>query len=369
MKIVHVTKYFSGSGGIESYTRSACKAAIRAGHKVSIICSSGTKKYSRRLEQGMEIIELPELATAMNAPITNPMIKFLESLRPDIIHLHIPNPWAELNVFLYKIIHRKTKIIATYHSDVVPYGPIMNLASSLRFFYLLPSMNFLCDKIIATSPNYVAGSLALRMSKGKVHIIPIGVDIEKFKPGKNTGRVFTFLFVGRLIPYKGLDVLIKACGILKGSGKRFIVNVVGDGKLYKNLLLSAARAGVKDRIKFMRKVGDSWLPSVYRKSDVFILPSLYRSEAFGLAQLEAMASGKPVISTEIKNSGVSFVNENGVTGIVVKPNDEISLANAMMKLMDDKKLRLKMGASARKRAEKVFDEKNISKRILKIYEY
>ncbi len=368
MKIVHVTKYFSGSGGIESYTRALCKAAIEAGNKVSVVCSSGTKKYFRHFERGLEIIELPELAGIMNAPITKPMIKILGDLQPDVIHLHIPNPWAELNVFTYKFFHNKTKIVATYHSDVIPYNPIMRLASSLRLFYLVPAINLFCDTIIATSRNYVSGSMALGLSKKKVRVIPLGVDTKKFYPANNN-NIFTFLFVGRLIPYKGLEFLIKACGILKGSGKKFVLAVVGDGKLYKKLLSDAVRTGVEDRIKFRRSVTDAQLPSVYRKSDVFVLPSIYRSEAFGLAQLEAMSSGKPVISTEIKGSGVQFVNENGVTGIVVKPMDEIPLANAMMKLMDNKKLRRAMGIKARKRAKKVFDEKNISKQILKIYEY
>ncbi len=367
MRIVHVTKYFSGNGGIESYTRSISKAALAAGHDVHIICASETKKYSESVENGIKVVRLPKISTIMNAPLTRPVGEILEKLRPDVIHLHIPNPWAEINVFLYKLLHPKTKLIATYHSDVIAYSPLMRVLSTLRLTYLIPAMRFFCDRIIATSKNYISGSIALKTVGKKVLIIPLGVDIKNFSPKKTKNKIFTFLFVGRLIPYKGLENLIKACGIVRGSGKRFVLNIVGDGKLYKNLMKSASDAGVKDRVKFLRSVSDPRLPSVYRKCDVFILPSVYKSEAFGLAQLEAMSTGKPVISTDIRGSGVPFVNKNGYTGIVVKPGDEISLANAMMLLMDDKKLRSVMGLNARKRAVSFFNEKKVSRKVMETY--
>ncbi|MBI4168286.1 MAG: glycosyltransferase [Candidatus Aenigmarchaeota archaeon] len=367
MRIVHVTKYFSGNGGIESYTRSISKAALAAGHDVHVICAAKIKKYSEHVENGVKVVRLPKISTIMNAPLTRPVGPVLERLRPDVIHLHMPNPWAEVNVFLYKLSHPKTRLIATYHSDVIAYNPLMRFLSTLRLAYLVPSMGIFCDKIISTSGNYVSGSAALRMLRKKTVIIPLGVDVKTFSPAKTKNKNFTFLFVGRLIPYKGLENLIKACGIVKGSGKKFILNIVGDGKLYQSLRKSASDRGVKDRVKFLRSVSDSRLPSIYRKCDVFILPSVYKSEAFGLAQLEAMSSGKPVISTNIKGSGVPFVNKNGYTGIVVKPRDEISLANAMMLLMDDKKLRLTMGLNARKRAVNFFNEKMISRKVLETY--
>ncbi|MBI4177310.1 MAG: glycosyltransferase [Candidatus Aenigmarchaeota archaeon] len=366
MRIVHITKYFSGNGGIESYTRTVAEAAKKAGHEVHVVCATEKKKYSEMKEGGIGVIKLPEIATMMNAPITGPIVPILGKLKPDVIHLHIPNPWAELNVFLYKLTHPKTRLIVTYHSDVISYNPLMRLFAILRLIYLVPAMNFLCDRVIATSENYVSGSSALRLSKN-VAVIPIGVDTKKFRPGKNRNRRFTFLFVGRLIPYKGLDNLIEACSIVKGSGKNFILNIAGDGRLYSALKKSASLSGVTDRVRFFRNVSDKKLPLVYKQCDVFVLPSVYRSEAFGIAQLEAMASGKPVISTDIAGSGVPFVNKNNVTGIVVRPHDKISLANAMMYMMDNRKLLSKMSKAARCRAVKFFDCRKTSKRILDVY--
>ncbi len=368
MRIVHVTKYFSGNGGIESYTRSISMAALKTGHDVYVVCASETKKYSESIESGIKVIKLPEIATIMNAPITRPVGTTLERLRPDVIHLHIPNPWAEVNVFLYKLSHPKTRLVATYHSDVIAYNPLMRFLSTLRLVYLIPSLNLFCDRIIATSENYISGSVALGMLRKKTVVIPLGVDVKNFSPARTKNKTFSFLFVGRLIPYKGLENLIKACAIVKGSDKNFVLSIVGDGKLYRNLRKAASDAGVGDRVKFFRSVTDSRLPSIYRKCDAFVLPSVYKSEAFGLVQLEAMASGKPVISTNVKGSGVPFVNKNNVTGIVVKPRDEISLANAMMLLMDNKKLRLNMGSNARKRAVNFFDEKKVSQKVMETYE-
>lgn len=367
MKIVHVTKYFSGAGGIESYTRFVSKAAVAEGHEVAVVCSTGNKKYSERYEDKIKIVGLPENASLMNAPITQSMIGVLKKLGPDVIHLHMPNPWAEMNIFLYKMLNPGTRLVATYHSDVISYSPLMKLFSIARFAYLIPSMNVLCDKIIATSENYVRGSLLLTLARRKVKVIPLGVDIKKFAPSNNKNRIFTFLFVGRLIPYKGLEKLIRACNILKLSGKKFVLKIVGSGKLYSSLRKEVSSLGLNAHVKFCTSVSDKELPKMYRGCDVFVLPSVYKSEAFGLAQLEAMSSGKPVVSTKIRGSGVSFVNRDGVTGIVVRPGDEIALANAMMNLMDNNKLRADMGLNARNRAVKLFDQEKISRRIMEIY--
>ena len=125
--------------------------------------------------------------------------------------------------------------------------------------------------------------------------------------------------------------------------------------------------GTEDAVRFLTSVDDNKLPDTYRNCDVFVLPSVYRSEAFGMSQLEAMSCGKPIISTNIHGSGVSFVNKNEFSGIVVTPRDEKALASAMIKLMKNKKLRLRLGANARKRALDIFSEKITNKKVLEIY--
>ncbi len=368
MKIVHVSKYFSGHGGIETYTRTMAAAAAKSGHDVTIICAGKNKKIVREMEGKVGIICLPEIAAIMNAPVTMPVLGLLRGIKPDVIHLHIPNPWAELNAFAYKLLSPRTRLVVTYHSDVVPYSPMMKALAAFRLVYLMPALGLLCDKIISTSKNYAEASLALKAAGKRLEIIPLGVDVDAFRPGIKKGRAFTFLFVGRLIPYKGLEYLLRACKILKLSKKIFRLRIVGGGKLRNELAKAAAALGIGDVVRFLGDVGQKKLVNEYKNCDVFVLPSVYRSEAFGIAQLEAMSSGKPVISTDIKGSGVGFVNKDGVSGVVVKPGDDISLANAMMRLMGNGKLSAAMGANARKRAVSLFNGEKNSKLVLKAYE-
>ncbi len=367
MKIVHISKYFSGHGGIETYTRAISAAAVKAGHDVTIICAGDNKEMVKETEGKIKIIYLPEVATIMNAPLTRPLLRMLGGLKPDIIHLHIPNPWAELNAFAYKLLTPKTRLVVTYHSDVIPYSPLMKALSALRLIYLVPALVLLCDKIISTSNSYADASLALKAAGKRTVIIPLGVDVNAFRPGKKRNNAFTFLFVGRLIPYKGLEYLLKACKILRVGGKRFRLRIVGGGKLRNGLMKMSAALGIGDIVDFAGDVSQKKLIGEYKNCDVFVLPSVYRSEAFGIAQLEAMASGKPVISTSIKGSGVGFVNKNGVSGMVVKPRDDISLANAMMVFMNNGGLVASMGANARKRVVAMFNEEKTSKLVLDTY--
>ncbi len=369
MKIVHITKYFGGVGGVETYTKSIAEAARDKKHDVTIICASESGVRDDKVMDGIRIISLPESVRIMNAPITKPVLPDLFAIKPDIIHLHVPNPWGEVNAFAYKIINPRVKIVVTYHSDVVGYSVLMKTLSFFRTLYLVPSLALLCKRVIATSANYASGSIPLRLSGSKVTIIPLGVDIEKFSPKPRVGGKFEFLFVGRLIPYKGLEYLLKAASILKLSGKKFTIKIVGDGKLKKALEKLSESLNVSDVVKFTGSVSNGKLAGVYQNCDAFVLPSIYKTEAFGISQLEAMASGKPVVSTDIKGSGVSFVNKNNVTGLVVRPKDEIALANAMMKLLDNKKLRVEMGKNARKRAVDVFDGKLAAKRTLAVYDF
>jgi glycosyltransferase involved in cell wall biosynthesis len=368
MKIVHITKYFSGYGGIETYTRSVADAAVKSGYDVTIICAGKNKKITSGRKENVDVISIPETATIMNAPVTMPILSLLRRLKPDVIHLHVPNPWAELNAFAYKMLAPRTRLIVTYHSDVIPYSPLMKTLAVLRLIYLMPALGLLCDKIISTSKNYAEASLALKAAGNRLEIIPLGVNVDAFCPGVKKRGVFTFLFVGRLIPYKGLEYLLKACKILKLSKKKFRMRIVGVGKLRSGLMAMSSALGVKDAVHFLGDIGQKELVNEYRNCDVFVLPSVYRSEAFGTAQLEAMSSGKPVISTAIEGSGVDFANKNGVSGVVVKPRDEISLANAMMRFMDDKKMAVTMGADARKRVVSLFNEEKVSKLVLKTYE-
>ena len=141
----------------------------------------------------------------------------------------------------------------------------------------------------------------------------------------------------------------------------------GVGPLTPKLKELVARLGLEKRINFLGLIKEKDLPAYYQASDIFCLPAISQAEAFGIVQVEAMASGLPVVSTELHN-GVSYVNRDGVSGLIVPPNDSNALAIAINKLLDNDELRNKLAMQARERALKEFSFESMGQRMLKLYE-
>jgi rhamnosyl/mannosyltransferase len=213
----------------------------------------------------------------------------------------------------------------------------------------------MAERIIVSSEKYAKGSGILKPFLGKCVFVPYGVDLKRFGGRKGFLAVPgpVFLFVGRLVEYKGLKYLVRAMRDVEGS-----LVLAGRGPLLPVLRSQAGRLGV--RAYFLPNVSDAELPALYNSCDVFVLPSVSRAEAFGIVQLEAMACGKPVIST------FDFVNQHMKTGIVVPPADVSALAGAMRRLCN-KQLRSRLGARARRRVRKEFQAGMMVDRILRLY--
>jgi glycosyltransferase involved in cell wall biosynthesis len=158
------------------------------------------------------------------------------------------------------------------------------------------------------------------------------------------------LFVGRLVYYKGLDVLLEALRLTV----RARLAIVGVGPLANRLVEQAAQLGVTDRVAFLGAVSAERLRAMYKRARFLVLPSVAPSEAFGMVQLEAMAAGRPVIATDLK-SGVPYVNQHGVTGLIVPPCDSRALAAAMTTLIDNERHALALGQAAQRRVLAEFD--------------
>jgi rhamnosyl/mannosyltransferase len=171
------------------------------------------------------------------------------------------------------------------------------------------------------------------------------------------------LFVGVLRPYKGLDVLLRALSRLPYGH----LTVVGRGPERFPLTGLAARLGLEGRVTFLGQVTDAERRVLMHACDVFVLPSIDRREAFGLAQLEAMACGKPVIASDLE-TGVRFVNRHQETGLLVPPGDAEALAAALGRLLDDENLRVRLGAAAKRRAETEFSAEQMVRSVLGVYE-
>ena len=205
------------------------------------------------------------------------------------------------------------------------------------------------DRILVSSPRYLVTSPWLQPVREKCAVVPLGVDSQRFAPPAEpyAGRP-TLLFVGRLRYYKGLGVLIDALTELQGV--RLLV--AGTGPMESEWRARASQRGVAERVVWLGEVADAELPGVLAAGDVFALPAVARSEAFGTVLLEAMASRRPVVSTEL-GTGTSWVNVHGTTGLVVPPGDPPALARALGTLLSDDGLRRRMGEAghARVRAE------------------
>ncbi len=158
----------------------------------------------------------------------------------------------------------------------------------------------------------------------------------------------TVLFVGRLVPYKGVEFLIRALEDVKAR-----LWIVGTGPLENSLKNLVREKGMADRVVFLGHVSDEDLVAYYHACDVFALPSITNQEMFGLVQLEAMACRKPVISTTVP-TGVPWVNQHGKTGYTVTPGNSAELAHAIQRLLSSREFREEMGAAGRARVEQPF---------------
>jgi rhamnosyl/mannosyltransferase len=168
-------------------------------------------------------------------------------------------------------------------------------------------------------------------------------EIRNTHPGKKI--VFA---LGRMIYYKGFDVLVRAVSQL---GDDTVILLGGSGELQEPLRKLARELGVEHKVDFLGRVSDADLPAYYMAADVFCLPSLMRSEAFGLVMVEAMSFSKPVVATRIPGSGVTWVNVHGETGLNAEPGDAEDLARTLRELLDDPERARAMGAAGRRRFE------------------
>lgn len=278
----------------------------------------------------------------------------------DVIHYHFPWPFMDLVHFATRV---KKPTVVTYHSDIIRQQTLLKLYRPLKWKFLA-DMN----RIVATSPNYLATSDVLAKYKHKVNVIPIGLDKATYpvpSPDKllywreRVGPKF-FLFVGVIRYYKGLHILMEAA-----QGTDYPIVIVGAGPIEAELKTQAAQLGLRN-IHFLGFLQDEDKVALLTLCYGVLFPSHLRSEAFGISLLEGAMYGKPMISSEI-GTGTTFINIADETGLVVPPSNPIALRNAMRYLWENPERVSEMGRLAEARYWEHFTADSMVAGYVKLY--
>ena len=368
MRILHIYKdYAPVLGGIENHIRILAEAQAARGHDMTVLVANPVRRTTVETLNGVRVIKAARWATVASTPISPALFRQTARLKADVAHLHFPHPPGEVANWL---LHPAKATVIAYHSDVV------RQASILRFYKpLMKRVLAKADAIIYGSPP-MKNSVYLQPHAAKLHLIPYGIPLDRFlaePSGAEIDRVQAhypavtsdkskLLFVGRLRYYKGLNVLIEALPNIDAQ-----LLVVGIGPMLEEWQSLAQARGVADKVAWLGEVPDEDLPALYHQSDVFVLPATHTSEAFGLVQVEAMASGVPTICTEL-GTGTSYVTQHEQTGLVVPPNDPHALAEAINRLLADPARRKALGAAARQRAQAEFSVERMIDRVEDLYQ-
>jgi glycosyltransferase involved in cell wall biosynthesis len=366
MNILHVYKdYYPVVGGIENHLRQLAEAQAARGHSVTVLVTGPT--WRTRIEQrgGVRVIFAGRLAAVASTPLSLALPLALRRERPDITHLHFPYPVADAAQALFG---RARRTVISYHSDIVR----RSQKTILRLYApLLRQTLARADAVIAASPAYIVTSPFLAPIAERCTVIPYGIDPARFEAA-DPARVAAIrqeygdrliLFVGHLRYYKGVDYLLEALPQLEAR-----LLLAGDGSAQRRVEVEATarRLGVSERVSFLGRQAEDGLAALYQACDVFALPCTERSEAFGIVQLEAMAAGRPVVSCDV-GTGVAWVNQHEVTGLVAPPRDAAQLAAALGRLLGDPALRERMGAAGRERVRQQFTLQRMVERIEALY--
>jgi rhamnosyl/mannosyltransferase len=367
MKILQVGKYyFPEHGGIETVLQNLSEGLASRGHQVTVLCSSSSPiaKQSQNLptlHNEVEIVRAPSYGLFFSQPLSFGLPHLLSKLASqyDIVHVHTPNPFAEMSTM---VLPRKKPLVVSHHSDIIRQKIILPMYTPLLRKFLKRA-----SQIVVATENHITSSSYLRAYKEKCAIIPYGIKTNPVHPQhkdlihKIHGRFGRFiLFVGRLVPYKGVEVLIDAMKQIDSNAV-----IIGDGHLRTTLESKVKDLKIQNKVHFLGRVDD--VSPFYSACEAFVLPSVSNNEAFGVVQLEAMAAGKPSIISNL-NSGISLVQEEGVTGFHFTPGDSVDLSKKINLILNDENKAKVMGEAARRRFERFYTQERMVESYIRLYE-
>ena len=365
IKVLHIGKFYPIQGGVEKVMFDIVSGlSERDNIKCDMLCASLTNK-GRIFDIGhSKIICTSTWIKAFATMISPAMIMTLKRIAHDydIIHIHHPDPMATLALRLSGF---KGKVVLHWHADIMKQKIALKLYKPLQKWLIRRA-----DVIVGTTPKYLQISPFLQDSSLKKICIPIGIEPMKYDSKavdrlkkKFDGKKIIFS-LGRLVEYKGYQYLIEAASYLSDD---FIILIGGNGPLKQSLEYQIQQLGVSNKVKLLGRISDEDLPTFYGMCDVYVLSSIWKTEAFGIVQIEAMSCGKPVIATHIEGSGVDWVNEDGVSGLNVNPKDAKGIAEAINRILKDKEQYEHFSHGARLRYKTLFRKEVMINSCLNLY--
>lgn len=363
--ILQLGKFYPIKGGVEKVAYDLMTGLSGKEIHCDMLCATvAGKGKTIRLNPYAQLMECHSWGKAAATMIAPSMITTLRKVCPsyDIVHVHHPDPMAALALALSGY---KGKVVLHWHSDIQKQKYLLKLYRPLQDWLLRRA-----DLIVGTSPVYLDESPFLKNVQQKTVCLPIGVPpilpepeaVDKLR--KQYGEKKIVFSLGRLVAYKGFTHLVEAARFLKDD---YVVLIGGTGALEQALCQQIKRLGLENKVVLLGRIPDRDLPAYFGACKVFCLPSVQKTEAFGIVQIEAMSCGKPVVATRIPQSGVSWVNKHGVSGLNVMPGNAGELARAIQDIADNESVYDKYSTAAKNRYWDIFTNEHMIDKCKRIY--
>ncbi|MHB9129425.1 MAG: glycosyltransferase family 4 protein, partial [Candidatus Humimicrobiaceae bacterium] len=365
MKIIHITPFYPPHlGGMENVVKEISENLAKRGHQVTVFTSDiGCKKDKLISTKNIKIHYLKSFEIAHTPIIPSLFFELLKITKNSIIHLHVAQSFTPEIVSLISKI-KNIPYVAHIHIDVGPSGKLGFLLPLYKKVLLKKVLNS-SSKIVVPSGDYVdLVSKKYEISNNKIYKVPNGVDLNNFKslPFKLNDPI-RLLYVGRLSKQKNIPLLIRTFKIVTEKINRNIeLDIVGDGEEKGKIITLIKAENLENKVNLRGELRGERLYEIYSNSDIFILTSDY--ESFGMVLIEAMASGLPIIASNIP--ALRNVVENDKTGLLVKLEPE-DFAKAIEKLINNPQLKEKLIKNGLEEVKR-YNWDEITKKFEDIYE-
>lgn len=355
MRVAHFAKYtFARIGGMERHVGILTRALAARGVDVTVFAYDPSGTAKPRMVDGVNVEPVPTLLHFSSQSLAPALItrarRIARERRFDVVHQHWPDPFAHIAATL---VPGRPAHVVSWHSDIV------------RQKLLRPIYRAIAPRLLAR-PDAIIGATQAHLRSAQMdcfapperrRVIPYSIDISPFEATPRVAQDAHALRVrygggplifalGRHVYYKGFEVLIRAMAKVPA-----VLLLGGEGPLTSQLRQLAMSVGAK--VEFVGTIPEEMLPAYYHASDVFCLPSVAQTEAFGLVQAEAMASGKPLVNTAL-GTGVNELAPPDVCALTVPPGDESALAEALARMLLDAKLCQRLGSAGLERVRTRF---------------